>query len=129
MGLDAFSLSYGLQYTRYFTDYATKLSGDPVTQQRVRQDIHLGYQIIDPLSLDLFFRHDSKFSSEGVTRGGFIVQQTLEYAINDSLSVSVSHTNSGATIRKDAQENYQNAIQFDDTGKGTTYSVGMSLSI
>ena len=128
MGLDAFSLSYGLQYTRYFTDYSTKLGGDPVTQQRIRQDIHVGYQIIDPLSLDLFFRHDSKYSVEGVVRGGFIMQQTLEYAINDSLAVSVSHTNAGATIRKDDQENYQNAIQFDDV-KNTTYSVGMSLSI
>ena len=128
MGLDAFSLSYGLQYTRYFTDYSTKLGGDPVTQQRIRQDIHVGYQIIDPLSLDLFFRHDSKYSVEGVVRGGFIMQQTLEYAINDSLAVSVSHANAGATIRKDDQENYQNAIQFDDV-KNTTYSVGMSLSI
>lgn len=128
MGMDAFSLSYGVQLSRYFTDYSTKLSGDPVTQQRIRQEIHVGYQIIEPLSFDFFFRHDSKFSAEGVVRGGFVMQQTLEYAINDSLSVNVAHTNQGATLKKDAQENYQNAIQFDDR-ESSTYSIGMSLSI
>lgn len=128
LGMDAFSLSYGVQYTRFFTEFSTNTKGDPVTQSRLRQDIHVGYQIIDPLSFDFFFRHDSKFSSEGVTRGFFIMQQTLEYAINDSLSVNVNHTNAADVLKKDEQENYQNAIKFDDV-ENSTYSVGVSLSI
>jgi hypothetical protein len=128
MGLDAFSASYGLQYVRFFTEFSTNTKGDPVRQSRLRQDINLGYQIIDPLSFNFFFRHDSNFSSEGVTRGFFIMQQTLEYSINDSLSVNVNHTNAADVLKKDEQENYQNAIKFDDI-ENSTYSVGVSLSI
>ncbi len=126
MGLDAFSASYGVQVSRFFTDYSTTLKGDPVTQSRFRQQISLGYQIIDPLSFGLFFQHDSKFSSEGVIRGSFVFSQSLEYSINDSLSVSFAHTNSGDTLKK--EENYENAIKFDDK-ENSTYSVGLGLSI
>lgn len=128
MGMDAFSASYGVQVARFFTDYSTTLAGNPVTQSRIRQDINLGYQITDPLSFNFFFRHDSKYSSEGVVRGFFIMQQTFEYAINDSLSVNINHTNAADVLRKDEQENYQNAIKFDDQST-STYSVGLSLSI
>ncbi|MBY0453203.1 MAG: hypothetical protein K2P92_09215 [Bdellovibrionaceae bacterium] len=128
MGMDAFSASYGVQYARFFTEFSTNAKGDPVTQSRLRQDINLGYQITDPLSFNFFFRHDSKFSSEGVTRGFFIMQQTLEYAINDSFSVNVNHTNAADVLKKDEQENYQNAIKFDDI-ENSTYSIGVGLSI
>ncbi len=125
LGLDGWNINYYLGYQRNFTRYATTNSGDLVTMQRIRQRINVGYNFTDSLSLSTRFQFDSKYSSEGIVRNDFLHFQTLSYKINDTLSVSMGHTNSGATLKG---ENYDNNIKLYDEA-ASEYSAGLDISL
>jgi len=125
LGIDNWNISYYLGYQRNFTKYATSNAGDPVTMQRIRQRFNVGYKFTDSLSLGTRFQFDSKYSSEGVVRNDFLHYQTFTYAINDTVSVSLGHTNSGALLNG---TNYDNNLKFYDE-TASEYSAGLDISL
>ena len=127
LGLDAWSMSYSLGYNRNFTQFSTNSDGDPLTAYRIRQRFNVGYKFTDSLSLATRFEFDSNYSAveANVVKNRFLHYQTLTYAINDNLEVSIGHTNLGATL---TGANYENNIKFIDD-KSSVYGVGIDLSL
>lgn len=125
LGLDNWSMGYYLGYVRNFTRYATTSAGDPVTMQRFRQRINVGYKFTDKFSLSTRFQFDSKYSSEGVVRNDFLHFETFGYDLTDTISVSFGHTNSGELLNGTT---YENQLKFFDEAN-SEYSAGISISI
>ncbi|MCC2678098.1 MAG: hypothetical protein K0R29_674 [Pseudobdellovibrio sp.] len=125
LGIDNWNISYYVAYQRNFTKFATTNAGEPVTMQRIRQRINVGYKFTDSLSLSTRFQFDSKYSSEGIVRNDFLHFQTLSYSVNDTISLSMGHTNSGALLNG---TNYDNNLKFYDEAS-STYSAGIDVSL
>ena len=125
LGLDAWDIGYYIGYIRNFTKYSTDSAGEILTMQRIRQRINVTYKFTDSLSLKTRFQFDSNYSTEGVVRNEFLTYQTLSYAINDTVSVSAGHTNSGSALDGTT---YENNIKFYDQKK-SEYSASLDISI
>ncbi|AGH96023.1 hypothetical protein [Pseudobdellovibrio exovorus] len=125
LGWDNWRLSTSVSYNRNFTDYDTRLDGNPNTAYRIRQRYNIGYNFTDQLSLSTRFQFDSNYSVSGIVRNSFLHFQSLGYDINDVVGVNFTHTNSNSMYK--AQTYESNLKFFDDTS--STYSVGLTLSI
>jgi hypothetical protein len=127
LGWDDLSVSYMIAYNRYNTQFSTNAKGDPLTAYRLRNRLNIGYSITDKLSLGTRFQIDSKYSAvaSGVVRNDFYHHQSLAYAINDNVEVSMQHTNTGSVFKA---ETYENNIKFigDDS---STMSIGLDVSL
>lgn len=124
LGWDNWSMSYVPSYTRNFTNYDTKLKdGSPNTMYRIRNRFNVGYSFTDKLSLATRFQFDSNYSVSGIVRNSFLHFQSLGYAINDTVEVNITHTNSNSLYKS---QTYESNLKFyDDTS--SIYSVGMTV--
>lgn len=125
LGLDKWSTSYYVAYDRNFTRYSTTAAGEPVTMQRIRQRINVGYSFTDKLSLSTRFQLDSNYSAEGIVRNKFLHFQTISYQINDTVALSAGHTNANNLLDGTT---YQNNLKFYDETT-SEYSAGIEISI
>jgi hypothetical protein len=125
LGLDNWDIGYYIGYVRNFTKYATSASGDPVTMQRIRQRINVGYKLTEKLSIKTRFQFDSKYSSEGIVRNDFLHYENLVYDINGTLSFSFGHSYSNSLLDGTT---YESNLHFYDKKK-SQYTAELDVSI
>jgi len=125
LGLDAWDMAYYVAYARHFTKYATSNSGDVLNIQRIRQRINVGYNFTEKWALKTRFEFDSNYSAEGIVRNKFLHYQTINYKVNDTVSLSVGHTNSGDLLNG---TNYESNLKFYDDAK-SEYSAELDVSL
>ncbi len=131
MGLDAFSVTYSLGYTKMYSDYETNIKNEPSTNYRIRQRLTLGYQITDALSFKTRFQYDSSYSYANVVRDAFLHFQVFEYQFTEHISANIGHANAGNSyLVKESENDYylQNNVKFFDP-ETSEYSIGIGLSI
>lgn len=131
VGAENLVLSYSVSYTKMYTEFETKASGEPLSSYRIRQTLNLGYQILDSLSFMTISRFDSSYSYANVVRNGFQAIQALEYKITDHISTYIAHANGGAAflVKENATDYYlENNVKLYDP-KSSEISIGLNLSI
>lgn len=92
---------------RNFHQYDTGLDGRVNTQYTSAQTISLAYSFsgfANGLYVSADFAHRNTWSYQNVMRDSFELSQEIGYEFNKTFSLSAGHTNSGATLKPNAQD-------------------------
>ena len=88
-----FSLAIGLTAGRNFHQYEESLNGSVILNQySSNQTLNLGYTY-DQFSVGIEYIHRSRFTYQNTPKDSFALSQEIGYAINDTFSVAIGHSN------------------------------------
>ncbi|AZZ37416.1 hypothetical protein CIK05_11630 [Bdellovibrio sp. qaytius] len=122
LNIENFSLSYSAAYGYFTNKYTTRVNGDPATKYKIVQTLKTGYNF-DPISVGAKFQFISSYSYEDVVRSGFLISESISYAVNETLGYSLYHYNRAAFLK---DTTYENNLQAFDR---ETSTVGVSMDI
>lgn len=119
---------YGFQFGKLFhkAEYAgTEANPKYYIDMRIRQRVHLGYQITDQLLALSYFHLDSDFYFDNTLKNTFFHETFIEYAPVSFMTLALGITNGGGVYRGDNQE--QDNVQFYDADS-TDIFIGVGVS-
>lgn len=124
LGMDAVSLGWQISANKNFTNYDTNAkTGSPNTSHRMRNRLTFGYDFNDTYSFFNMFDFNSTYSVNGVVTNSFFTLQSFGYAVNDNISLSLSHANGGPFLKSGT---YQNNLKLYDE-ENSSYSFGLEV--
>lgn len=104
-------LKYGVQFGK-LNFKNTQTAGNFNIDTRLRQRIHLGYQITEQLLAFIYFHLDSNFLNDNSVKNAFYHESFLQYSFNDNFNTSIGLTNGGGVFKGKDQE--EDNLKFYD---------------
>lgn len=97
--------SYGARVTagRNFHPYSENINGSVLNQYSSNQGVNVGYTYGN-WDLSVSFTNMTRWTYQGNTRSVFDLSEELSYAVNQSFSLAVGHTNSGSNLRPNGMD-------------------------
>jgi hypothetical protein len=111
-------LKYGVQFGKL--SYKKDITGGSYNiDTRLRQRVHLGYQLTGSLLAFIYFHLDSNFLLDNTVKNSFYHESFLEYTINDHMNVSAGVSNGGGVFKGENQE--EDNIKFYDKNSSEVF--------
>ena len=123
IGLRGLKASYGITFSRNIHKYDTGSDNKSNTQYGISQGLAIEQTFLKKFSLSLSALQRNSFSYSGALSQSYRHEETLSYALSDSYSVAIGHTNEGSALKPNGQE----SANVLDRNKSEFY-LGMNAS-
>ncbi len=122
MEVPDFIFKYGFQFGKLFQkkeNTGTEVEPNFSIDTRLRQRVHLGYQITPWLLAMTYFHFDSNFYFDNYIQNTFYHETFLEFAPLDFMAITLGLSNGGGVYTGDTQE--QDNLRFYDSSSSEVF--------
>lgn len=99
---------------RSFHAYQENINGSVLNQYLSNQALNLGYTY-KVVSFTVDYAHKTRWTYQGGVRDSFELSEEIGWAINDTLSLAVGHSNGGSSLKPDGSESNFSVYNENDS--------------
>jgi hypothetical protein len=120
-----FIFKYGLQFAKF--SFKNDITGTNYNiDTRLRQRIHLGYNLTDSLMAMMYFHFDSNFLLDNSVKNNYYHETFVEYSFTENFNANLGISNGGGIYKGENQE--EDNLNFYDKNSTEIFAgVGFSF--